>query len=473
MTSSPIPHTAQEKKERIETALMLAKNGRSRSLHQRLSDYAIPGVSVAVINDYQIEWASGYGVRKRGEPDLVDTETLFQACSTSKAVTAMAVLRLVEEGHLDLDADVNMFLRSWKIPANGLWQPGVTIRQLLTHTAGMSVPWFAGYHPQQDIPTLLEILNGDQPANTPGIRVTSIPGLRFRYSGGGYTVLQQLLIDVMQLPFPELMRELVLNPLGMDHSTYEQPLPAQQVKMAAAAHRANGKPVPGDWHVYPEMAAAGLWTTPSDLARLGLELQSAREGRPHRLLSKQMVVQLLTPQSHDDDRGDMGLGVFVQGTGPDGRFGHPGDNTGFTSYWVSLMQGGRGCVLMTNSDNGWSLQEELLRAIAQVYAWPEPPSQKNLKSEALEGVAVSDSCVGEYELRPDLSLTINRDGDSLFLQLPEQPPLKLTRYSDEVYSLANMGEVITFVSDGQGKVQALILQQGEAKTIALRRSPVG
>ena len=186
-----------------------------------------------------------------------------------------------------------------------------------------------------------------------------------------------------------------------------------------------------------------------------------------------MVMQLLTPQSHDDERGDMGLGVFVQGTGSNGRFGHPGDNTGFTSYWVSLMQGGRGCILMTNSDNGWSLQEELLRAIAQAYAWPEPPPQKNLESEALEGAAASDSFVGEYELRSDLVLTVSKDGDHLFFQVSGQPPVKLMKHSDEVYFFANMDDIITFVRDGQGKVQALILQQGEAKTVALRRSPAG
>ena len=149
MTSSPIPHTAQERKERIETTVMLTKNGRPRSLHERMVDYVIPGVSIAIINDYHLEWACGYGVRKRGEPERVDTETVFQACSISKAVTAIAVLRLVEEGRLDLDADVNTFLQSWKVPANGLWQPKITVRQLLSHTAGMSVPWFAGYHRQQ------------------------------------------------------------------------------------------------------------------------------------------------------------------------------------------------------------------------------------------------------------------------------------------------------------------------------------
>jgi len=472
MTSSPIPHTAQEKKERIETAVMLTKNGRPRSLHERMVDHAIPGVSIAVINDYHLEWACGYGVRKRGEPERIDTETVFQACSISKAVAAIAVLRLVEEGHLDLDADVNLFLKSWKVPANGSWQPKVTVRQVLSHTAGISVPWFAGYHRDQDIPTWLEILDGEQPANTPEIRVTTIPGVRFRYSGGGYCILQQLLMDVMKQPFPNLIHELVLGPLGMNHSTYEQPLLAHRSKMAAAGHRRSGKPIAGDWYVYPELAAAGLWTTPSDLAHFALELQCAREEKPHQLLSTQMVKELLTPQRHGDDRGDMGLGVFVQGAGPEARFGHPGDNAGFTSCWVSLMQGGQGCILMTNSDNGWSLQQELLHTIAQVYAWPELPPQKNHESKALEGAAASDPCVGEYELRSDLSLTISSAGDHLFFQMPGQPPLKLVRQSDGVYFLANMDDTITFVRNGQGNVQALLLRQGTVEALALKRVPV-
>ena len=223
-----------------------------------------------------------------------------------------------------------------------------------------------------------------------------MPGMRFCYSGGGYCILQLLLMDVMKQPFPKLMRELVLNPLGMDYSSYEQPLLVHQSKMAATGHRARGKPVAGDCYVYPELAAAGLWTTPSDLARFALELQCAREEKPHQLLSTQMVQEMLTPQSQGDDRGDMGLGVFVQGAGSGARFGHPGDNSGYTSAWVSLMQGGRGCILMTNSDNGWSLQKELLHTIAQVYAWPRPPRKK--RASPTTGVAtISNSYVGEDE----------------------------------------------------------------------------
>ncbi|HEV2653791.1 MAG TPA: hypothetical protein VGT82_02490, partial [Ktedonobacteraceae bacterium] len=213
-----------------------------------------------------------------------------------------------------------------------------------------------------------------------------------------------------------------------------------------------------------------LWTTPSDIARFALNLQCAGEGKPHQLLSASIVKELLTPQSHGDDRGDMGLGVFVQGTGPGARFGHPGDNAGFTSCWVSLLQGGQGCVLMTNSDNGWSLQQELLRAIAQVYTWPELLPHENL---ALEDVATSATAVGEYELYPGLSLTISKDGEHLFFQMPGQPPLKLVRQSDTLYMLANMDDTITFVGDGQGNVRALILQQGATISVALRRGRVG
>ena len=365
--------SADAKRELVETQVLSTKRD-IRSLVQRMADHTIPGVSLALINDYQLEWAAGYGVRENGRSEQIDSETLFQACSISKAVTAVAVLRLVEQGRLELDEDVNAFLNSWKVTAQGKGQTPVTIRQLLSHTAGMSVAWFPGYHREQDIPTLLEILDGAQPSSTPEIRVIETPGTHFHYSGGGYAVLQQLLIDTMKEPFPELMRELILEPLEMRRSTYEQ-FHHAHISKTARGHRASGKPVAGGWYLYPELAAAGLWTTPSDLARFALELQLARGGRSQRLLSTSMIRELLTPQAKGDSRGDMGLGIFVQGTGSGARFGHPGDNAGFTSCWVSLQEDGRGCVLMTNSDKGWPLQEELLRTIEQVYAWPELPSK--------------------------------------------------------------------------------------------------
>jgi len=369
---------ALQRKAQVETAPILKGK---QSLLDYIDHQRIPGVSIAVINDYEIEWAEGYGVRETGQPDAVTSETLFQACSISKAVTAIAALRLVERGQLDLDSDINTFLTSWKVPPQkkGADQPAVTLRQLLSHTAGMSVAWYPGYHREQDIPTLYEVLESSYVSNTPEVRITTTPGESFRYSGGGYCVVQQALVDVTRKPFPELMRELVFEPVEMQRSTYEQPLPAEKWHRAATAHRPGGKPVPGKWHIYPEMAAAGLWTTPTDLARLALDLQCAEAGKPSRLLSLRMVNELLTPQSKAGERGMIGLGVFIHGKGNYARFGHAGDNAGFNCQWLSLVHKGQGCVIMTNSDEGWLITDKLPRIIAQVYEWPDI-SAKNEKS---------------------------------------------------------------------------------------------
>ncbi len=365
MTFPSLPFEAAQRKAQIEALSKQVDSGQ-HPLLAYLAKMHIPGVSVAIINDYQIEWAAGYGVREDGQSESVDSNTLFQACSMSKAVTAVAALRLVEQGKIDLDADINAFLTDWHILSQGSWQPRVTLRRLLSHTAGISIGWYPGYHREQDIPSLREILKGEQPANTPGVRVISTPGLRFSYSGGGYSIVQQVLIDVMQKPFSTLMRELIFEPLEMGQSTYEQPLPASQWASAASGHRAGGKPVPGKWHIYPEMAAAGLWTTPADFARFALDLQLTQAGRPGKLLSPQMVNALLTVQRDAGERGKVGLGIFMDGA----RFGHAGDNTGFHCQWISLMDEGRGYVIMTNSDEGWRIIEKVERAIARVYAWP-------------------------------------------------------------------------------------------------------
>ncbi|HVG00158.1 MAG TPA: serine hydrolase domain-containing protein [Chloroflexia bacterium] len=331
----------------------------------------VPGVSLAVTSHGDIEWSRGYGVLEAGGSAPVTPDTLFQACSVSKAVTAIAALRLVQEGALDLDADVNTYLVSWQVPLRGSRQPVVTLRQLLSHTAGLNFPWSAGYHPEQEVPTLLEVLQGEKPSLYPAVEVVSTPGRRFSYSAGGYCVLQQLLIDVLGRPFPELMRELVLAPLDMQQSTYEQPLPQHLRDYAATGHRASGRPVAGKWRVYPEMAAAGLWTTPSDLARLAIDLQRALSGEPDTLLTGHTVRQMLEPQANARDRGGVGLGLFVQRTAEGLKFGHPGDNEGYTARWVSVLDNGlrgRGVVIMTNSDAGWDYQEGVLEAVASEWS---------------------------------------------------------------------------------------------------------
>ncbi len=469
MTFPQLSQTILDRIAHIETTLVQTKTG-YRSLLQRMSDHRIPGVSIAVINEYQLEWTRGYGVREMGTADYVDADTPFQACSISKPVAAMAALRLVEQGRLDLDVDINTFLTSWKIPANGTWQPKVTLRQLLSHTAGISIPWFAGYHPEQDIPTLHEVLEGEQPSNTPAIQVITIPGLRFRYSGGGYCVLQQVLTNVMKQPFPRLMRDLVFKPLHMQHSTYEQPRHAENWKTHATGHRGSGKPVAGKWRVFPEMAVGGLWTTASDLARFALSLQKAKAGYPNQILTSRMMEEMLTPQSIGDDHGDMGLGVFMQGQGNTARFGHGGDNLGFSCRWISLIQEGRGCVIMTNSDNGWLLLDDLFQTIAQVYEWPDvtPHAERS----AAETLSISDDYEGVYELHSGLFLTIRKTNDHLFLQAPDQSPIELVRGNDTTYMLTEMDDTITFVRNEAEEIHSFILQQGGAEELAVKRKIV-
>ena len=216
---------------------------------------------------------------------------------------------MVQAGKLDLDADVNLALESWKIPANSYTEEAkVTLRRLLNHSAGVTVHGFPGYAAGGPVASLVEVLDGAPPANTAPIRVDIAPGKQFRYSGGGYTIMQQLLIDVTGKPFPDLVEEIVLKPLGMTHSSFVQPLSAREAAMAATPYRWDGTPVPGGPHTYPELAAAGLWTTPTDVARFAVALQSAWAGRDTSVLSQSTTMQMLTP-----GLGDYGLGPIVRG----------------------------------------------------------------------------------------------------------------------------------------------------------------
>jgi CubicO group peptidase (beta-lactamase class C family) len=226
-------------------------------LADRMAALHVAGVSIAVIHDGKIEWARGFGVTRVGGP-AVTSDTLFQAASISKPVTAMAVLHLVESGKLDLDADVNQYLKTWKVPANSFTEKTkVTLRELLSHTAGMTVHGFPGYASDSARPTVVQVLNGEKPANTPAILVDTIPGTNWRYSGGGFVVTQLLLQDVTGQPFPTLMHDIVLGPIGMTRSTYEQPLPQNRIAEAAMPYRQSGQPVPGGPHVYKPRARCG------------------------------------------------------------------------------------------------------------------------------------------------------------------------------------------------------------------------
>jgi CubicO group peptidase (beta-lactamase class C family) len=340
-------------------------------LSARMEALHVPGVSIAVIHNGKLEWARGFGVTRIGGPP-VTPETLFQAASISKVVTTLAVLNLAQARKLDLDTDVNQYLKTWKLPTSELTrQAKVTLRGLLTHSAGITVHGFAGYEAGVPLPSVVQVLNGEPPANNSPIRVDMTPGLTWRYSGGGYVIAQQVLTDVTGVAFPKLMQDLVLRPLGMKTSSYEQPLSQDLLARAATPYRADGTAVLGGPHVYPELAAAALWTTPSDLARYAIAVQQAFSGKSERVLSAASAHAMLTPVYNRQ-----GLGLVMGGSAAHKYFNHGGANEGYRCYLVAY-EAEDGAVVMTNSDSGDLLIPEILRTIAHEYRWADfaPPER--------------------------------------------------------------------------------------------------
>lgn len=413
------------------------------TLEERMRALNVRGVSIAVVNNYRIEWAKGYGLADLDSKRPVTPDTLFQAGSISKPVAGVGALKLVENGKLKLDGSVNNFLKSWKLPPSELAPDGsVSLRRLLSHSAGLTVHGFPGYAAGKPVPSVQQILDGQPPANTAAIRVDIPPGSRFRYSGGGYTLMQLMMTDVTGKDFASLLHELVLKPAGMAASTYEQPLPARFVPAAASGYRSNGDLVPGRYHTYPEMAAAGLWTTPTDLARFMIEVQKSREGRSNRILSRATVEQMLTEQQKP-----YGLGFALEEEGGIRRFGHGGADEGFQAAFSSTFDG-RGYVIMTNSDNGGRLAGEIALAIAAAYGLPDKPREReaaSLSREALERIA------GTYSAAQIGTVTIRAAAGRLELAAPRIGTIELFPESDRRFFSLGAVPDLTFTFDGDGK----------------------
>lgn len=330
-------------------------------LADRMRRYQVPAVSVAVVEDGALVWAQAWGLAQRGHAERVHPQTLFQAASISKPVTALGAFRLIDQGRLTLDGDVNAALTSWQVPP-GAQSPEhpVTLRGLLSHTAGLTVAGFPGYVPGTPVPTLLQILDGLPPANTPAVRVDKAPGGDFRYAGGGFVLLQTLMQDVSGEAFAPWMQREVLARAGMGHSQFGA-LPDAPLSVAAAGHRA-GKVIPGRRATHPELAAAGLWTTPTDLAQLSIALQQALAGVSGGVVSPQHIMAALNAPT-----GTMGLGFNVEGAAGQLRYGHDGSNEGFQSRW--LFDGRRAVIVMANANGAMPLMNEIIRAVAAEHGW--------------------------------------------------------------------------------------------------------
>ena len=349
----------------IERDLVVTVQGGEKraGIDEALALLNIPSASIALIDEGRIAFARAYG--KDATPD-----TLYQAASLSKFVASIGAMRLVESGTLKLDEDVNEKLTSWKVPGNAFDSTHkVTLRGLLSMTGGIGVPGFLGYAVGSPLPTLRQILDGTPPANSPPVTVIAVPGSAYHYSGGGYEIAEALMEDATGKPFPQLMRELVLDPMGMTDSSFDQPPDAALTARATSGHFGDGKELPGRWQLFPEHAAAGLWSTPTDLAQLLVQLAHTWQGFSSIFLHRQTLQEILTPQNG----GPYGLGAAIAGDGAPLVLMKRGQNIGYQGYLILYPATGQGMVVMTNSDNGSKLAEALIKRAAAAYDWPDLP----------------------------------------------------------------------------------------------------
>ena len=339
----------------------------TRTVTELMEEFGVPGVSIAVIKDFKIHWVKAYGVADVETGQLVDIETMFQAASISKPVAAMGVLRAVQDGLFKLDDDINDILDSWTLDGKEFTQDQpVTPRALTSHTSGLGDGFgFPGYDPEQPLPTILQILEGHELSNVGRVFMEREPMTFFEYSGGGVTVMELALSNVRRRPFVDVMQEGVLAPIGMTRSSYAQPISPEHNKNAARAHDNNGESRGPKWHVYPEHAAAGLWTTPTDLARIIIEVQRSARGESNRVLSQSMVQEMLNPVGV----GPFAVGFTMSKIGEGWYFSHGGSNWGFRALMLAHKVKGYGLVVMTNADQGSTVINEISRRIQYTYNW--------------------------------------------------------------------------------------------------------
>lgn len=406
----PYSKAVNEQIARVENSLSggLVIDGKRYSLTERMKHYNVQGLSVAVIDNYQIVWAKGYGYADKKQGRKVTTNTLFEPGSISKSLNAVGILLLAQQGKLDLYQDINQYLVNWKFPYDTVSHgKKITTAQLLSHTAGLSVHGFPGYRRDSVIAAVIDILDGRAPSNTEAVRSMAEPGTGPRYSGGGTLITQQLLTDLTKQAYEQYLYEQVLRPLGMNNSSYNQPPAVNQRKNLATGYKSNGNEVPGKYFVYPEKAAAGLWTTPTDICKYIVEMQQAYLGKSSKLLNQEMVKLHVVPYKND-----VAMGTFIQNRNGEKYFNHTASNEGFSGLFIGGLTNGKGAALFVNSDDA-TIAFELVNSIAQAYDW------KGFgKPEQITTVAVDDSItskyIGEYILDGYLS-EIKKGKDGLYI----------------------------------------------------------
>ncbi|MEJ7559033.1 MAG: serine hydrolase [Pedobacter sp.] len=455
----------QQRIKQVENSLtenLRTQDAAAFNLQKRMEYYKVKGLSIAVIKDYKIDWAKAYGLSDAESKTPVTVSTLFQAASISKSLNAVGVMKLFSSRNLNLFADINTYLSSWKFPYDSLsGGKKINVANLLSHTAGLSIHGFGGYEQGSPLPSAIQILNGDKPANSDPVRSVFAPGLRQQYSGGGITITQLLMTDISKQPYEQYMEQQVLRPLGMRSSTFAQPPVGKKLNALATGYDTDGNEIKGKYHLYPEQAAAGLWTNPTDLGKYIIETQLAYAGKSDKVLDQQSTKLRLSPYENSE----AALGVFIEDYDGLKYFGHGGSNEGFQSGYYGSLQDGNGLVIMVNSDNGQIIQE-LINSIATVYNFKGLNKSRTIKLAHVTSSEL-DKYLGKYQLTPDLVLTITREGKQLYAQATGQTKLEAYPETSTKFLFKVIHATMEFIKDDKGKVTKMMFTQGS--TIEAKR----
>lgn len=441
------PPQTLEKINAVETNItgnILVNDERPSTILERMAKYKVKGLSIAVIENNKIAWAKGYGWADEGEKKPMTTETLFEPGSISKSLNAVGILKLAQDKKVDLYTDINAYLTSWKFPYDSISKgKKITLAQILSHTAGLTVHGFPGHDIKGPIPTVYEVLDGIKPTFTPAVRSEFEPDLKFQYSGGGTTISQVILTDVTKQSYDVWMYENVLKPIGMVNSTYAQPPSKDKQKICSSAYNRDGSPIPNKFHVYPEQAAAGLWMTPSDLCNYIIDMQLAYKGIPSKVLNPEMVKLHLTPYND----GPTAMGTFIEDHDGAKYFQHGAGNDGFCGQFYSSLEDGYGVVIFMNTDDG-KLLFEVINSVAKAYNWKnfyrEPQRKK--------AVQVPDSIIKTYEgiyLYDDAWAAIGKK-DNEYHFYANQMPVKMYFTSPTCFFNEEFQATKEFVKDNDG-----------------------
>ncbi len=376
-TDNPYSTEVQQKIQQVENELKSAYGDESQSISNQMQAYKLKGLSIAVIDNFEVVWAKAYGISESENNTAATTKTVFQAGSMSKTVNALALLKWAEDKGVDLDADVNSMLKSWQVPnKNNRADRVVTLRMLLSHTAGLSVHGFGGYRKPDNLPSVLQILKGEKPANSRPVIPTILPNIEILYSGGGTTLSQLILMENTGVSYEQYVRQNILTPLGLANAFYSVELDQYGQQEVAHAHVKNGKPIKNLYNFYPESAAAGLWTNPTDLATILIDLQESLRGHKAQVLSQSAAQEMITPPLSD---GLTALGIFAYKKGDETYLYHSGSTRGFLGEYIISSTTGQGLVVMINGEDS-RIIEEIKKSVAQAYQWPgfEPKEKADI-----------------------------------------------------------------------------------------------